>query len=141
MRKALSIILNVFAGFLFYGAILLGFIEANAFKWGIIGFFLVIAAIPLAISMVLTRFRQWRKATGVVLMSASGFTAFLIFSFACMYMSEESRKFMSPDIWEKFSDYPTGFGLMLAFAVIGFVLFKSDTGSAVFQTSTDSESI
>lgn len=141
MRKAISIILNVLAGFFFYGAILLGFIEANAFKWGIIGFFLLIAAIPLVISMALMRFRQWKKAAGIVFMSASGFTAFLIFSFASIYLSEESRKLMPPDIWAKFSDYPAGFGLMLAFAVIGFLLFKSDTGSAVLQTATDSESV
>lgn len=138
MRRTFSIILNVLAGFIFYDAMLLGFIkDPSAFKWGIVCFFLFVAMIPLTISFFLMRFRQWKREAGIVLMSASGVAAFIVFSVACMYMTEESRKMIPQDAWLQFSAYPSGFGMILTFAGIGYLLFKTNRESVVETQTTE----
>lgn len=138
MRRTFSIILNVLAGFFFYAAMLLGFIkDPSAFQWGIVCFFLLVAMIPLTISFSLMRFRQWKREAGIVLMSASGVTVFIVFSLACMYMTEESQKMIPQDVWLQFSAYPSGFGMILTFAGIGYWLFKVNKESVVETQATE----
>jgi hypothetical protein len=90
--------------------------------------FMVPAAAALAAGLALTRFDNWRRDTGIVLICASGFTVFLIFSMACYLMTDEFRTMMSPDSLAVFSDYLTGGGAMVGFAVLGGFFMKTNKG-------------
>jgi hypothetical protein len=128
MRKASSVILKVIAGFFFYMVCLLAFVSeprAGA-KLGILIGFSVPAVAALSGGLALTRFRNWRRETGIVLLCASGFTAFLVFSFACLLMTEEFRRMMRPDTMTFFSDYLTGGGGIVGLTILGLILIKAN---------------
>ena len=141
IRKVLSIILNIIAGFFFYGLSLLGFTNEplTGVKWGIMIGFSVMAVVALCGALALTRFRNWRRDTGIVLLSASGFTVFLIFTFICLLMTEEFRKMMRPDTLAFFSDYLTGGAIIVGFAGLGCVLLKTNKGSAEQRARADGD--
>src|SRR5215831_13993240 len=128
MRKVSSIILRVIAGFFFYMVSLLAFISEPPMgvKLGIMLGFSIPALAALAGGLALTRFCHWRRDTGLVLLWASGFTAFLVFTFACMFSTEEFRKMMRPDTIKFFSDYVTGGAVIAGLAVFGWILVKAD---------------
>jgi hypothetical protein len=128
MRKVSSIILRVIAGFFFYMVSSLAFISelSHGMKLGIMLGFSVPALAALAGGLALTRFRNWRRDTGVVLLWTSGFTAFLVLTVACMLTTEEFRKMMRPDTMTFFSDYLTGGAVIAGLAVFGWILVKAD---------------
>jgi hypothetical protein len=128
MRKVFSVLLKILAGFFFYAVCLLGFVNEpqTGIKLGIMVGLLVPALAALAAGLALTRFDNWRRDTGIVLLCASGFTLFLIFSMACYLMAEEVRAMMSPDTLAVFSDYLTGGGAMVGFAVLGGFFMKTN---------------
>lgn len=128
MRNLLSILLYAIAGFFFYTASLLSFVHdarMGADKWWIVLGFTAPALLALVFGLALKGFRDWRRHAGIVLLSASGFTAFLAFTFVCLYFSEESRALMKPDIWKFFSDYVSGGGVTIGLAVLGLVMLKT----------------
>jgi hypothetical protein len=106
-------------------------------KLGILLGFSVPAVAALAGGLALTRFRNWRRDTGVVLLCASGFTAFVIFTFACLLMTEEFRKMMRPDTMTFFSDYMTGGGVIAGLAVLGWILVKANKRTAGQDTASN----
>jgi len=133
MRKASSVILKVISGFFFYMVSLLAFISTlpTGGKLGILFGFSIPAVLALIGGLALSRFHNWKRDTGIVLLSASGFTAFLIFSLACMLMSEEFRIMMKPDTLTFFSDYWTGGGLIVGLAGLGWALVKTKNAEQV----------
>ena len=78
MRKTASILLMVVAGILLYTICVLAFIDTlpAGLKVGIVAGFSLHAIAAHCGGLALTRFRRWRRDTEVVLLSASGFTAF-----------------------------------------------------------------
>lgn len=143
MRRALSILgilLEVVAGFLFYTSCLLCFVhdaQMGVDKWWIVLGFAGLALLVLAVGMALNGFRGWRRHAGIVLLSASGITAFLVFTFVCMYLSEASRALMKPETWAFFSDYVSGGGATLGMAVLGLVLFRSKDSTEAGKPAPD----
>ena len=142
MLNLLSILFYIAAGFLFYTASLLSFVcdsGAGVDKWWIVLGFTAPALVALAIGLALKRFRDWRRHAGIVLLSASGFTAFLVFSFVCMYISDESRALMKPEVWKFFSDYVSGGGVTIGMAVLGFVMLRANGPAVAQHRSPDAE--
>jgi hypothetical protein len=87
---------------------------------------ILIFAVPalgfLVGGLALTRFRNWIRDTGVVLLSSSGSSAFVVFTFACMFMTEEFRKMVRPDALTFFSDYLTGGAVIVGLGFLGWLL-------------------
>jgi len=128
MRKVSSIILKIIAGFFVYMVSLLAFVSEPepGMKFGILIGFSVPAVVALCGGLALTQFRNWKRDTGIVLLSASGFTAFLIFTFVCFLLTDEFRRMIRPDTLAFFSDYLTGGGVIVGFAILGWVFVKAN---------------
>jgi hypothetical protein len=132
MRKVPSIILRAIAGFFFYMVSLLAFASEppTGVKVGILLGFSVPAVAALVGGLALTGFRNWRRDTGVVLLCAAGFTAFLLFTFACLLMTEEFRKMLKPDTLRFFGDYLSGGAVTAGLAFLGWMLVRANNRSA-----------
>jgi hypothetical protein len=127
MRKLFSIGLYIVGGFFLYMVSLLAFMKGLSLhaKWLLILVFTVLGALALAGGLAVGRFQNWRRDAGVVLLSATGFTLFVIFTFACLLIGEEFRRMIPPDTLTFFSDYVTGIVVIVVFAVAGTLLLKS----------------
>lgn len=108
-------------------------------KWIIMFIFLVLAAIFMLGGLAVMRFRNWKRESGIVLLSATGFMAFAIFSIACIFMSEEFRAMMPPESMDAFSDYVTGSVTLAALATLGFLLVRADRTTATETPQSDGE--
>ena len=140
IRRVLSVVFYVVAGFLFYMICVLAFIDGAAVgangvasgaddaafaKWLPVIIFTAPALLTLVAGLAIMGFRDWRRDAGIVLLSAAGFTTFLVFTFATMLMNEEFRKTMPPDmpdIMRFFGDYITGAAVIVGFALGGALL-------------------
>jgi hypothetical protein len=137
IRRVLSVVLYIIAGFFFYMVSLLAFIDGAALatngadlgandaafaKWLPIIIFGVPAILSLVVGLAIMGFRDWRRDAGIVFLSAAGFTTLLIFMFATMLMKEETRKMMPPDMLSFFGDYITGAAVIVALALAGGLL-------------------
>lgn len=131
MRKLSGVVLYVMAGFFFYGVNLFGFVNAPtpAAKWGIMGAFAVVACLALVGGLALARFQNWKRDSGIVLLCASGFTALAVFTFACLFVTDEFRQLLGPDAMTFFSDYVTGGTVVVAFAGVGWMLMMARPNS------------
>lgn len=143
IRQVSSIVLNAIAGFFFYIVAILGFINVPSYgvKWAIMAGFMVPALLALCAGLALKRFCNWRKTSGIVLISSSAFTAFGVFTFACLLMEEDFRKMMKPDTLTIFSDYLTGATVIIAFAGLGWMLLKTNKGCVEQGTTLDSATL
>jgi len=127
MRKAFGIVLYVLAGFFVYMVCLLAFVNQHAIaKWSIVAGFSLPALIFLCMGLVVNRFRRWRRDVGVVLLSGAGFTAFLVFTFVCLLMTDEFKQMMHPDTLSFFNAYASGFIFILSVAALGIILLKTE---------------
>jgi hypothetical protein len=137
IRRVLSVVFYVVAGFLFYTVSVLAFIDgaavsANAAasdandaafaKWLPVIIFAVPALLTLVAGLAIMGFRDWRRDAGIVLLSAAGFTTFLVFTFTTMLMNEEYRKMMPPDVLRFFGDYISGAAVIVGLALGGALL-------------------
>lgn len=128
MRKAISIIFLICSGFLFFTATLSAFFQGlpSTGKLLVMGGFAAAALIPHVIGLAFGGFRYWRRDTGVVLLSVSGFAAFTMFTMACMMTSEEFRRMLPPDQFQIFGSVYVGTAFTAAVAGLGWLLLKSD---------------
>jgi uncharacterized membrane protein YhaH (DUF805 family) len=127
MRKLFSTILLVIAGSFFYMSGLMAFIhgEKTSAKWGVMLAFTVPALLALGAGLSMTRFRDWRTSTGIVLLASSGVMVFVAFTFACLLAGDDFRQMIKPETVAFFSDYATGFAVVAGFAMAGLLLIKS----------------
>lgn len=127
MLKVLSVLFHILAGFFFYMVSVLAFTSTfgGLAKAAMLAGFSAPAFVALAIGLALTRFRRWKRDTGIVLLSTSAISAFLILTMACMLASEDFRRLMPPDTLDGFSAYVTGGVVIVAYAVLGWVLLKA----------------
>lgn len=131
MRKVFGIVFYVLAGFFVYMVCLLAFVNQPAMaKWAIVAGFSMPAAVFLFIGLAVARFRRWKRDSGVVLLSGAGFTAFLVFTFVCLLMTDEFKKMMKPDTLDFFGAYASGFIFMLSVAGLGILLLTKGKHSA-----------
>ncbi|MDR2637422.1 MAG: hypothetical protein LBB55_03710 [Zoogloeaceae bacterium] len=130
MRTLAGILFRMIAGFFFYLVSVLAFISglSTSEKLGILIGFSVPAVVALLVALVLTRFADWKRDTGSVLLGASGFSVFMIFSFACLFMDENFPKMMPAARFDYWTDYWTGCGVMAGLAALGWILVQADRG-------------
>jgi len=123
MRKVIGIIFYVIAGFFIYMVCLLSFInEPNLEKWGIVAGFTILALLFLSIGLAVNRFKNWKRHLGIVLLSGSGTTCFIIFTVACLLMSDEFKEMMEPDTFDYFNAYITGGVFTFITGALGMLL-------------------
>ena len=140
IRRVLSVVFYIVAGLLFYTISVVAFIDGAAMsastaamngsdtsfpKWLPMISVAVPAIFILVVGLAIMGFRDWRRDAGIVLLSASGFTAFAVVSFASMLMNEDYRKMMPPDmpdIMKFFGDYITGAAVIIGMALAGVLL-------------------
>ncbi|MBT3289081.1 MAG: hypothetical protein HN849_07430 [Victivallales bacterium] len=142
MRKTCSIILYVIAGYFFYMVALLGFLDGRipvGVKCSVLPFFMLPGAVSLCIGLALRGFRNWRRDTGIVVLSCAGFSALMVLTFLCMFASEELRKVIDPRAFTLFNDYLSGTAVTLAFAASGLLLIRADKMRAQQDTPAVAE--
>ncbi len=132
MRKVGGIIFMTLAGFVFSMVTLFAFFGGLSplGKLFIMLMFAVAAAVPHGIGVALADPKQWKRYTGIVLLSVAGYTALAALIFACMYFSEEVRKLFPPDSTIIFGSIPTGLTVLAASAALGWMLLQSDRAGA-----------
>lgn len=125
--KLVSVSLYIVGGFFVYMVSLLAFINVQSpgAKSLMVLIFTIPAVIALVAGIAVERFQNWRRRVGIVLLSATGFTIFLIFTLACLLMSEEFKRMMTPDTVMLFSDYVTGSVVIVLLAAGGTLLLRA----------------
>jgi len=127
MRKVAGILFHIIGGFFVYMVCLLAFINQPPLaKWGMVAGFSLPALFFLCLGLAMNRFQRWRRDVGVVLLSGSGLTFFIVFTFACLLMTEEFKQMMQPDSLDFFSAYASGALFMLGVAASGVILLKTE---------------
>ena len=128
MRRVCSIVLYVIAGFVLCMVATVSFIRPDDHawvKWLLMGVFLACALVPQCLGLALYRFRNWRRDSGIVLLSSAGYTGFGIFTIVCVFMDKEVRSMMKTDPMPLFSDYLTGGAVLFILAAEGWMLYRS----------------
>jgi len=131
MRKVFGIVLYVMAGFFVYMVCLLAFINQPLMpKWGMVAGFTIPAVLCLCGGLTVNRFENWQRHSGIVLVTAAGFTCFLIFTFLCLLMTDEFKRMMQPDTLNFFSAYVSGGTFVVITGALGILLLRSRTDCA-----------
>jgi len=126
MKKIVSILLRVLAGFFFYMVALLAFFSApdidSQGKLAITVIYFVPAILLLIVALALKGFQQWKRDSGIVLLASSAFAVFIVVMMYFMSMSEAVREIDKQQAFTYFQDYVTGGMINLAYILVG-VLF------------------
>ena len=139
--NVLSIILYVISGFFIFTINLCSFLKVPSPDPKIDIIFCMTVPVILALcgGLAINRFRNWKKVTGIVLLSTSAYSALVVLAFFCLLLSEETRKMFNPAHIIILSDYYTGFTVMLGFFISGLLLYKSNENNAEPIASADAE--
>lgn len=127
MLKVISVVCHVVAGFVLTIACVLAFISGlpAMAKLLMVGGTALPGVIALVIGLACTRFRLWKRDTGVVLLSTTVCNVVMVVSIACMLLSEEMMLMFPESASMPFRDYVTGTLVMTVLAIAGWLLFKS----------------
>ncbi|OAM87177.1 hypothetical protein AW736_25060 [Termitidicoccus mucosus] len=127
LARVFSIICYVVAGFFFYSVALLAFMELPSLggKSIVMVGFLVPALLGLWAGFAFSGYRCKLRDTGLVLLSSSGFTAFLIVTFACLLATDDLRRMMAPEALSAFRDYASGFGFLILIFAGGLISLRA----------------
>jgi hypothetical protein len=93
IRRVLSIVLYILAGIFFYGVCLFSVIEGVGLPFII--FCAVIAVFTLVGGLAIMRFQDWRRETGIVLLSATGLITFVLLLAFVSAMPSDMSRFLS----------------------------------------------
>ena len=98
------------SAFFFYVVNILAFVNQPPFrtKSVIVGVFSIPAIAFLLLGTYFRGFRQVRRDTVVVLLSASAVAALVVLSTVCILASPETAKYFSPETLRFFSDITSG---------------------------------
>jgi ABC-type transport system involved in multi-copper enzyme maturation permease subunit len=138
MRRAIGIIFYVIAGFFIYMVCLLSFInQPNVEKWGIVAGFTLLALLFMSLGLAVNRFQNWKKHLGIVLLSGTGVTCFIIITFACLLVSDEFKDMMEPGTIESFNAYISGGIFTFITGALGILLLKTEKKEVEQDTTAD----
>jgi formate hydrogenlyase subunit 3/multisubunit Na+/H+ antiporter MnhD subunit len=131
-RKVLGIACYVVAGFFVYMVSLLAFVNEppTSLKIIILGAVCIPGLISLLVGLTLSRFQNWKRDIGVVLVAGAGSAAFVALTMVCLLMSPVFREMLSqrvPDYF--FHDFVTGVSCILFFSGAGVVLIMASKRS------------
>jgi hypothetical protein len=136
MRKVLSIVFYVIAGFFVYMVCEMAFTNLGTLpsksepplwvKPAIVGGFSIPGAIALVIGLAISRFQNWKRDIGIVFVSGVGVTVFGVLMIVCILQEPEFTKMLSNNnSFAMFSDFVSGVSCILLFLVAGIVLIMS----------------
>jgi hypothetical protein len=125
LRKVLSIVSLVIAGFFLHCSVAMAFIQVPSFgvKLATTGMFLIPMLLTLFIGLALRSFTQWQRVSGVVLISTAIVCAFLFLTIVCMLYSPELKSVVDQEAWALFSDTFSGVSFFLLVLLSGAALF------------------
>jgi len=130
----LSVLLYIISALMLYCAMLLAFLSGSlaATKWWIFGLFAGLGALPLFGGLALRRFQTWKRDVGTVLLSASGVATTVALIIMCIYLDDEMKKIFSKQIDSEvmFTDYVSGGSVIVAGALLGWLLLRSRPATA-----------
>jgi hypothetical protein len=130
----LSVLLYIISALMLYCAMLLTFLSGSlaAPKWWIFGLFAGLGTLPLFGGLALKRFRTWKRDVGIVLLSASGVATTVALIIMCIYLDDEMKKIFSKQIDSEvmFTDYVSGGSVIVAGALLGWLLLRSRPATA-----------
>lgn len=104
IRKIISIIIYVFAGFFFFSVDSVLFIDNKQhipcyFKLGIAGFFFVLGLILFFIGILFSGLKNWRRDLGVLFITVTAIELFTIMTFICIYLTPELQAMMPKNVY------------------------------------------
>lgn len=94
-------------------------------KFAIMGVFCVPGLISLFIGLAISRFQNWKRNVGIVLLSGAGISAFMVLTTICFFLSPEFKELFTENELALFSDHVTGLSCILIFSAIGVALIKN----------------
>ncbi|MNN19552.1 hypothetical protein D3C81_1327970 [compost metagenome] len=126
MRKFFSVAFKSLAGMFVYLIALFAFLAERqaSGKLTMLAVMAACGAVAMLAGLALSGFAQWRRDTGIVLLAAAAFTAFLVLCAACMFGSDDVMKLMPPGSVDMFDSYLTGAAVLLGIAVLGGCLLR-----------------
>lgn len=138
MRKVLGTIFYIVSGFFVYMVCLLAFIQQPAMeKWVMIVMFTIPAIIFQVVGSAMNRFSNWRRHTGIVLLSGAGVSTFVILTFVSLLMTDEFKQMMQPDTLDLFGAYVSGGVFTLCIVAAGIILLKSNKAKIHESSASD----
>lgn len=127
LSKIISTILYVMAGFLVFFVCVSAFVDFSPLNSYVLliglGVFCTLISLLLVIAGAINRFRNWRFAIGVVILSGIGFAALALIFIWCILISPELNKFF-PDI-HIFSNFTRGTIMMLGLTGLAILLYTN----------------
>ncbi|WP_018247527.1 hypothetical protein [Orenia marismortui] len=128
LRKIFGIAFYIMAGFFLYSVELLAFLNEPMYpiKLILLGVLGVLTVVFTVIAILIYRSGKWRKNLGILLVSASGFCVFVIFSFFCFLLTPEFRESIPDGQLTLFSNYGSGFLFVGVIILVGVMLIKID---------------
>jgi hypothetical protein len=101
------------------------------------GVFSVPAVGALFIGLFASKFANWKRDGGIVLLSASPFTTLLVLTVVCMVFTPEIHEVFPENELVFFSDYVSGVGCLTFFRAAGRIsLVASRTGQSIGRLLT-----
>ena len=147
MRKVVSIIFYCLGGFFVYIICFMGFIEDEqpwVAKLIMLGIFTLPFIIFTLAGAAIVRFENWKHSLGVIFLSGSGVSFFVIIVIISYALTPEFKKLYPQANLSLFNDYLTGFSLTIGLAALGIYLIKTskkNKGEKVPQAITEKETI
>lgn len=139
MRKFFGIMFYVISGFFLYTVCILAFINEPPVlqKLSIMGIFFIPALITLIIGLAITRFVNWQRDIGILMLSSAGVTAFLVFTIACLFLDANFKKLFPENKLYFFSDYISGIGCIIIYCIIGTISIMKTKKSSEHVSTAD----
>jgi len=128
LRKVISIICYVVAGFFVYMVSFVAFLPLDPPPWAksaIMGGCAIPGVITLVIGLVISRFQYWKRDVGIVLVSGAGTSALIILLMACVLLSPELVRLHPSHKLTFFSHLVTGLSCIVLFSAAGITLIMS----------------
>lgn len=125
MRKSFGVGFLIICGFFVYTVGLLAFFEVpdtGNVKFEVMGGFCIPLAVFLFLGLLVYPGSNWRTLTGITLLSGQGVNVLVTFLMISFKRSEELSKVMDTSAFDYFSDYLSGFSIMIGVALLGVIL-------------------
>jgi len=132
IRKIISVIFYILTGCSLFVISILSFLRTPSvpafakLMW--IGVCLIPLLVCMFIGLAVSRFQNWKRDIGIVLLTETVFTAYVILNFVCLLLTKEFQARLPPKTFvsliKQFSDYSTGFGCMIFFTILAVILLK-----------------
>lgn len=136
LRKVLSIIFYVIAGFFAFGILMANFIkispDALQMKFLIMGFYIILVSLLLLFGLAISRFDNWKRTVGIFLLSVLGFSLLFLVIQVSIYFTPELRQIYDNEgiYFDQNFDYLSTAVYLGVLAVLALVFLRMNKKSA-----------